>query len=515
MTNEIVEIVTSNDIAALFKNLSNLLRKLSVEKYYIIKFEGNLGESVEKSGFSEDLFLDKTDIGFDNSYFKEDTTIDYFGVKFHFSHIFYIKENNLLIAAVALLVDDKTLVSVLYEYIEKFSKRAYELIIKDHRTELYVEYQKKIDFIKSASSIFKNLSVKDLLSAGIGLFMDIFSAQAACVLYNDEFITIGIDKDELKKVSIEELSVYDKILDLETSSFFHKEINSEKYNISNIFFVYEPKHHLKVVLFNINIDFIPDVEFADIISTILSIAIENALMHEKEMEIKLEETEMKAVAEILNMFVKKEVKLFSEIKGYGVSYPAKVAGGDYLYVFENETDVFLCIADVCGKGYSAAVLTVVISTISEIIHSFEKYEITEIANIISDFLLKKDLKDRFITMFLGLIDKKTLTLSFISLGHEPGYIVRDNNSLKLKAQFLPAGIAKEGYTAETVSLKKGDKIFLYTDGVVEYLDYNQIEDRLKNIGETPLEDFINSLYNQCVKDSKKQLDDFTCIIIEI
>jgi serine phosphatase RsbU (regulator of sigma subunit) len=515
MIDEIVEIVTSSDMDILFKNVANLLKKLKVEKYYIIKFEGNIGESVEKFGFLEDLFIDRVDIGFDDAYFKEDVAIFYFGTKLHFTHIFYLKENNLLIGAILVFAKDRQSISILYKYIKKFSKRAYELFIKEQRTELYVEYQKKIDFIKSASSIFKNLSVKDLLSAGIGIFMDVFSAQAACVVYDNEFTPIGINKEDLNEITIEGKPAYEKIFQLETSFFFHKEIVSKKYQISNIFFVYEPKHHLKVVLFNINIDFIPDVEFADIISTILAIALENAITHEKMIEIKVEETEMKAVADILNVFVKKEVRLFSDIKGYGVSYPAKVAGGDFLYVFENEKEAFVCIADVCGKGYSAAVLTVVMSTVTEIISRLQRYDVEKIADIISNFLLEKRLNDRFITIFMGTIDKKTLLFSFISLGHEPAYLLRGGNIIKLEADFLPAGIVKEKYVTKTVNLKKGDKLFLYTDGVVEYISYEEIEEQLKNVEKTSLEDFVNSLYKRCVKDSKKQLDDFTCILIEI
>jgi serine phosphatase RsbU (regulator of sigma subunit) len=101
------------------------------------------------------------------------------------------------------------------------------------------------------------------------------------------------------------------------------------------------------------------------------------------------------------------------------------------------------------------------------------------------------------------------------LGHEPAYLLRGGNIIKLEADFLPAGIVKEKYVTKTVNLKKGDKLFLYTDGVVEYISYEEIEEQLKNVEKTSLEDFVNSLYKRCVKDSKKQLDDFTCILIEI
>jgi len=72
---------------------------------------------------------------------------------------------------------------------------------------------------------------------------------------------------------------------------------------------------------------------------------------------------MKTTADILNRFAHREI-LFSsgELDVYGISYPAKQAGGDFLGFLADSGKIFICLADVCGKGYSAAVITVAIST---------------------------------------------------------------------------------------------------------------------------------------------------------
>jgi len=97
-----------------------------------------------------------------------------------------------------------------------------------------------------------------------------------------------------------------------------------------MFIIYEPKINLKVVIFNVNSSINPDKEFSEIIAHITSIAVENALNHAKELGLKLEETEMKTTADILNRFAHREI-LFSsgELDVYGISYPAKQAGGDF------------------------------------------------------------------------------------------------------------------------------------------------------------------------------------------
>ena len=60
-------------------------------------------------------------------------------------------------------------------------------------------------------------------------------------------------------------------------------------------------------------------------------------------------------------FVKKNIFLEDNPNIYGISYPARNAGGDFVNVLQIGSDYLFCVADVCGKGYSAAVLTVVLS----------------------------------------------------------------------------------------------------------------------------------------------------------
>jgi len=511
----LIKVLAASDIDEYFDSIGELLNDIGATNFCILKFENNLSEIVRSKNIEEELFFDKSDIQFDRSFFKDDIWITYFDKQLKFDSVFYIHHKSSLFAAILINISDKANLHIFKDNIEIISQRYFEILVKDKRTEVYVEYQKKIDFIKVVSNIFRNLSIDDLLSTGIALFMDLFSADASCVLYEDKFAPIGVEKDDLMNITVKGEPLGEIIYTLDKSYFFKEDLWADKYNVKNIFFIYEPKYQLRIILFNINVDFAPDVEFSEIISSILTIAMENVYAHEKMVEMKVYESEMDKTAEILNMFVNKEIVFNSGIKAYGVSIPAKVAGGDFLYLADNEEEIFLCIADVCGKGYSAAVLTVVMSTVAELLNDVRHYDLLDLTNRLSDFLLAKNLDSRFITLFLGIIDKKTLELKYISLGHEPGYIVRDRSIIELHSSFLPMGIMKEKYSVEKIKLSKGDLFFLFTDGIIEYIDYDNLKSKLLDGKNSVLEDFIKNLYKECVKDRKRQADDFTCAILKI
>ena len=513
---DFAKILTSATIDSFFGHLFSLVKSSRCKKYAVLRFDGStVADVVIQKGFHENFFVDISDLNFEQKPFNENILINFFGEEIKVEFVLYIYHNSSLFAAVLLNSINPLYRDFLKENADALSLRYFEILVKDKRTEVYVEYQKKIDFIKVVSNIFRNLSVEEILSAGVGLFTDVFAAQASCVIYEGKFIPIGVSQEDLQEITVDGAPLIRKITQMQSTYFIKEKIESVKYNIENIFFIFEPKYKMRVVLFNISVDFAPDVEFSQIVTSILTIALENAFAHEKMVELKVHESEMQKTAQILNMFVNKEIYVDSEIKGYGVSIPAKVAGGDFLYFVENDNEFFVCIADVCGKGYSAAVLTVVMSTFAEMQKHNDKFDILLLAKTLSGFLISKNLEGRFVTAFIGVIDKESLNIKYISLGHEPVYIISNDKINELDSNYFPIGIIDEEYEIHEAALQRGDYLFLFTDGIVEYIDYDKLKSKILEIKHTKLEDFVKSLYKFCVTDEKNQKDDFTCAILKI
>ena len=75
----------------------------------------------------------------------------------------------------------------------------------------------------------------------------------------------------------------------------------------------------------------------------------------------------------------------------------------------------------------------------------------------------------FVTLWVGILDLKTGALRFVSAGHNPPVVVNNGKAefLKIKNGFVLAGMEGARYKEHTVTLNKGDLVFLYTDGVTE------------------------------------------------
>ena len=75
----------------------------------------------------------------------------------------------------------------------------------------------------------------------------------------------------------------------------------------------------------------------------------------------------------------------------------------------------------------------------------------------------------FITAWIGVLDLKSGGLTFVCAGHNPPVLVSDGapEFIRRRSGFVLAGMAGVPYREQTMTLKKGDRLFLYTDGVTE------------------------------------------------
>ena len=116
----------------------------------------------------------------------------------------------------------------------------------------------------------------------------------------------------------------------------------------------------------------------------------------------------------------------------------------------------------------------------------------------------------FVTAWIGYLDLKTGELTFANAGHNPPMLRlngADYQYLDMKAGFVLAALEDYKYAENKITLKPGDEIFLYTDGVVEATDANK-----ELYGTERLSACINALKAESsetiCKEIKKDVDAF-------
>ena len=184
---------------------------------------------------------------------------------------------------------------------------------------------------------------------------------------------------------------------------------------------------------------------------------------------------------------------FSDNKEFNIAAlmdTAKEVGGDfYDFYFTHKHKLNFVVADVSGKGIPAAMFMMRAKT--------ELKRFTE-ANLPSgdifthsnEALCEGNDAGMFVTAWQAGIDLKTGETEFANAGHNPPLIKRRNGKfeyLRTKGGFILAGMEGMLYKTQSITLEKGDILFLYTDGVTEATNKNE-----KLYGEDRLLETINS-----------------------
>lgn len=458
------------------------------------------------------------DLGFTgNTSVSEPAILEFFDERIEtYGSIFFMHMGNVYAAVTFHKRPDTRLFTELESFGGYIGQRLAELIARERNINVYVDYQKKLEFVKQSSRILRAVELDEVVAMALTFFMDVFSAEAGCVLHNGGFQGFGLEAEDVKEhIQISGESAEGYAMRTSFTEFVEERIECSKFNIDNVFLIYEETNGIHIMLFNIHFDVIPDKEFSELVSSIVSTAVENALYHQKMTKLKVQESEMAATGEILNKFVSERVESDKYIKVNGLNRPARSAGGDYMTVKETEDGTFFCIADVCGKGYSAAVFTVVLSVFTENAEHFSADKaLDRMTDALNRFLLSKNFGDRFITAFFGFINKNTNELKYISCGHEPIMRFSDEDSF-VTSDFFPIGLMEEEYNVKSVVLKKGDSLFLYTDGLIEYISEDGLGTLVKEQLASDSDNILDNLYTLLVTDTEMQKDDFTCMIIRI
>ena len=154
--------------------------------------------------------------------------------------------------------------------------------------------------------------------------------------------------------------------------------------------------------------------------------------------------------------------------------PAKEVGGDFYDFFMIDEDhLALVIADVSGKGIPAA-LFMMSSKIFISDHTTMGGTPAEILERVNKLVCANNDANMFVTVWLGILEISTGKLTTASAGHEYPMINLNGKYKLLKDKHGMAIGAMEfaKYADTEIQLKKGDSIFVYTDGVAEATDAN-------------------------------------------
>jgi sigma-B regulation protein RsbU (phosphoserine phosphatase) len=150
------------------------------------------------------------------------------------------------------------------------------------------------------------------------------------------------------------------------------------------------------------------------------------------------------------------------------SIPCRDVGGDFYDLLTlSDGRVVLTLADVSGKGISAALLASLAQGIIEA-EFYQGHSPAEVLEILNRVILNRSEANRFITMFCAVLDSEG-SLTWVNAGHNPPILARhggETETLSTQSLMLGAFDFAE-YRVSNTRLGPGDLVFSFTDGVTE------------------------------------------------
>jgi serine phosphatase RsbU (regulator of sigma subunit) len=168
-------------------------------------------------------------------------------------------------------------------------------------------------------------------------------------------------------------------------------------------------------------------------------------------------------------------KKLPEVAGYelaATTQPLRFVGGDYYNVVRvSERHTVLCIADVAGKGLPAALL---MSSLQAALKPliWQRLAPRELCNRLNRILCDLTPVGKFISFFFAVLDRVDNRLTYCNAGHNPPLLVRgDDTSAELNSAGAVLGQFPQWlYEQSDLQMRSGDKLLLFTDGLVEACD---------------------------------------------
>lgn len=241
--------------------------------------------------------------------------------------------------------------------------------------------------------------------------------------------------------------------------------------------------------------------------------------------------EQRLAARLQQDFLPKELPQVGPIHVSCLFRPASYVSGDFYDVMRlDEKHLGFFIADAVGHGMPAALLSMYIKralvTKKITADGYRLLEPGESLRLINEALIEQNLSAAtFATALYGYINTETLEVVFSRAGHPSPVVIGANGDFRsLEADGSLLGVfPDETFTNGRTTLKPGDRLFIFTDGIEvcfsadQKLDVMQWERELRSRSHLGGADLLNDLARQLDEESGSLTpkDDLTIIVIDV
>jgi phosphoserine phosphatase RsbU/P len=192
--------------------------------------------------------------------------------------------------------------------------------------------------------------------------------------------------------------------------------------------------------------------------------------------LEMQEQELERAREIQQSLLPKEIPQLPGFEVAGAWQPASTVSGDYYDVLRlGDHRLGICIADVVGKGVSAALL---MANVQAAVRAFasESASPAQVCGRVNTLLHENIATGKFVTFFYGILDGEMRRFQYSNAGHLYPILISEGSIRMLDQGGVVLGVFPAWtYEDSMIEMRTGDRLLLFTDGITEASDGNARE----------------------------------------
>ncbi|MBP7407761.1 MAG: SpoIIE family protein phosphatase [Flavobacteriales bacterium] len=214
------------------------------------------------------------------------------------------------------------------------------------------------------------------------------------------------------------------------------------------------------------------LNFIQTLTNLVVVAMENRRMAQQQLQQVRDKRELELAAQMQQLLVPKDLPNNAKLEAAAWYQPHQLVGGDYYDLLPLGDDRYLmCVADVSGKGIAAALL---MSNFQATLHASvgQASDLEKLVHGLNDRVFASARGERFITLFIGLLDLRARRLRYVNAGHNDPLLHDGTRTITLHDGSIALGMMPKLPFLRTgdIELPTEGTLLCYTDGLVEQED---------------------------------------------
>jgi|SRR5690554_160344 len=230
---------------------------------------------------------------------------------------------------------------------------------------------------------------------------------------------------------------------------------------------------------------IKHMRYVQTLTNILCVAIENKQLIKNSLKQERYNTELKLAAEMQALMVGSGRRDYPSTEVATYYKPHNEVGGDFCdFIALNDQESFFCVADVSGKGVSAAFLMANVQAHLRALLEHTNWTLESLATQLNKKVVETVGGDRFVTLFMAYFHRPSRMLHYLNAGHNPPVLLNNGVLHLLESGTVGIGMLPElpFINKSEIVIGKNAIIVGYTDGVVEIENEKEEEYGYERLG---------------------------------